>query len=75
MSSDADDLPGFYGRMLPERDEPIEALGALLNSTGAVMALVGIVWWPVMFGSIGLILTGSSLLMARSRRASTFRWR
>jgi hypothetical protein len=60
---------GFYTRMLPPKERGIEALGGLLNSIGAAVALGGIFILPLILGSSGLLLAGTSLAMIRSRDA------
>jgi hypothetical protein len=58
--------PGFYERLLPQRDRPVEALGSLLNGLGMMLGIACLFYWPLLLGVPALIFTGSSLLMARS---------
>jgi hypothetical protein len=58
---------GFYTRMLPPKERGSEALGGLLNSVGAAVALGGIFIMPLILGTAGVLLAGTSLGMIRSR--------
>jgi hypothetical protein len=60
---------GFYTRMLPPKERGVEALGGLLNSIGAAVALGGLFILPLILCSGGLLLAGTSLAMIRSRDA------
>jgi hypothetical protein len=60
---------GFYTRMLPPKERGLEALGGLLNSVGAAIALGGIFIMPLILGTSGVLLAGTSLGMIRSRDA------
>ncbi len=58
---------GFYERMLPERERPIEALGGLLNGLGAGFGILALIWWPLFLGATGIGLAIISLVFARER--------
>jgi hypothetical protein len=57
---------GFYTRMLPQKERGVEALGGLLNPIGAALAVGGIFILPLILGTSGVLLAGSSLAMIRS---------
>ena len=57
---------GFYARLLPERDAPVESLGAFLNGLGTMLGVVAIFYWPLFLGLFGMGFAGTSLAMARS---------
>jgi hypothetical protein len=57
---------GFYTRMLPPKERPVEALGGVLNAVGATVALVGILWYPAFLGTLGVAFSGASLAMSRT---------
>ena len=69
MSEDDQLDNGFYTRMLPPKERGVEALGGLLNSIGAAIALGGLFIMPLILGTTGVLLAGSSLVMIRSRDA------
>src|SRR4051794_5641683 len=75
---DVADVPqqvGFYERMLPERERPIEALGGLLNGIGAGLGILALIWWPLFLGATGIGLGALSLVFARERGIqSRFAW-
>jgi len=58
---------GFYTRMLPPKELGVEALGGVLNAGGAMVAVVGIIWYPALLGTLGVAMTGASLAMSRTR--------
>jgi hypothetical protein len=60
---------GFYTRMLPQKERGVEALGGLLNPLGAALAVGGIFILPLILGTAGVLLAGSSLAMIRSKDA------
>ena len=60
---------GFYTRMLPQKERGVEALGGLLNPIGAALAIGGIFILPLLLGTAGVLLSGSSLAMIRSKDA------
>ena len=66
---------GFYERMLPERERPIEALGGLFNGIGAGFGILALIWWPLFLGGSGIGLAALSLVFARERGTqSRFAW-
>ena len=67
MSKDDKLDSGFYTRMLPQKERGIEALGGLLNPLGAALALGGIFILPLVLGTAGVLLSGTSLAMIRSK--------
>ena len=69
MSKDDQLDNGFYTRMLPQKERGVEALGGLLNPLGAALALGGIFILPLLLGTSGVLLAGSSLAMIRSKEA------
>jgi hypothetical protein len=60
----------FYGRLLPQKERPSEALGAVLNSIGLALGLMAIFIVPMLLGGFGMFFAGASLPMARSRRTA-----
>ena len=56
MSQDDQLDNGFYTRMLPPKERGLEALGGLLNSVGAAIALGGMFIMPLILGTSGLLL-------------------
>jgi hypothetical protein len=64
---------GYYARMLPPRDRPVEALGGVLNGLGAALGVAALFILPAFLGTLGVLLAGTSLAMTRSR-ASTRRF-
>jgi hypothetical protein len=58
---------GFYTRMLPQKERGVEALGGLLNPLGAAIAAGGIFILPLLLGTAGVLLSGTSLAMIRSK--------
>jgi hypothetical protein len=66
---------GFYERMLPQRERPIDAFGGLLNGLGAGFGILALIWWPLFLGIFGIGLSGVSLVFARERGIqSRFAW-
>ena len=66
---------GFYERMLPQRERPLDALGGILNGLGAGFGILALIWWPLLFGICGIALAGLSLVFARERATqSRFAW-
>lgn len=66
---------GFYERMLPQRETPLDALGGILNGLGAGFGILCLIWWPLFFGVCGIGLAGVSLVFARERATqSRFTW-
>jgi hypothetical protein len=55
--------------MLPHKERGVEALGGLLNPLGAALALGGIFILPLLLGTAGVLLSGTSLAMIRSKDA------
>jgi len=73
--ADAPQQVGFYERMLPERERPIEALGAILNGLGAGFGILALIWWPLFLGAFGVGAATLSLVFARDRSVqSRFAW-
>jgi hypothetical protein len=73
--ADAPEQVGFYERMLPQRERPLDALAGILNGIGVGCALVALIWWPLLLGASGVALTGLSLVFARERGIqSRFTW-
>jgi hypothetical protein len=58
---------GFYTRMLPQKERGVEARGGLLTPLGAALAIGGIFILPLVLGTAGVLLSGSSLAMIRSK--------
>ena len=75
---DVADVPqqlGFYERMLPQRERPIEALGGVLNGIAIGCGILCLLWWPIFFGVIGIGCAGLSLVFSRERGVqSRFAW-
>jgi hypothetical protein len=75
---DVADVPeqvGFYERMLPPREKPLDALGGILNGLGAGFGILALYWWPLFLGATGIGLAGMSLVFARERGIqSRFAW-
>jgi hypothetical protein len=67
VAADVPQQVGFYERMLPERERPIEALGGLLNGFGAGFGILALIWWPLFLGATGIGLGVLSLVFARER--------
>ena len=66
---------GFYERMLPQRERPVDALGGILNGLGAGFGILALIWWPLFLGATGIGLAGISLVFARERGIqSRFAW-
>ena len=66
---------GFYERMLPQRERPVDALGGILNGLGAGLGILALIWWPLFLGASGIGLAGLSLVFARERGIqSRFAW-
>jgi hypothetical protein len=66
---------GFYERMLPQREKPLDALGGILNGLGAGFGILALIWWPLFLGGCGIALTALSLVFARERATqSRFAW-
>ena len=73
--ADAPQQRGFYERMLPQRERPLDALGGLLNGLGAGFGILALIWWPLFLGGTGIGLAGLSLVFARERATqSRFAW-
>jgi hypothetical protein len=76
--SDVADVPeqvGFYERMLPPRERPLDALGGIFNGLGAGFGILALIWWPLFLGAMGIGLAGLSLVFARERGIqSRFAW-
>ena len=73
--ADAPQQLGFYERMLPQRERPLDALGGILNGLGAGFGILALIWWPLFLGSCGIGLAGLSLVFARERATqSRFAW-
>jgi hypothetical protein len=61
--------------MLPQRERPLDALGGILNGTGAGLGIFALAWWPLFLGTAGVGLAGLSLVFARERGIqSRFAW-
>jgi hypothetical protein len=58
---------GFYERMLPQRERPLDAFGGLLNGIGVGAGILALYWWPLFLGATGIGLAGLSLVFARER--------
>ena len=66
---------GFYERMLPQRERPIDALGGILNGLAIGCGLLCLLWWPLFIGTMGIAFAGLSLVFARERSVqSRFAW-
>jgi hypothetical protein len=65
--ADAPQQLGFYERMLPQRERPLDALGGLLNGLGAGFGILALIWWPLFLGATGIGLAIFSLVFARER--------
>ena len=73
--ADAPQQLGFYERMLPQRERPLDALGGILNGLGAGFGILALIWWPLFLGAYGIGLAGLSLVFARERATqSRFAW-
>ena len=48
--ADAPQQLGFYERMLPQRERPLDALGGILNGLGAGFGILALIWWPLFLG-------------------------
>jgi hypothetical protein len=73
--ADVPEQLGFYERMLPERERPLDALGGILNGVGAGCGILAVIWWPLLLGTLGVGLAGMSLVFARDRGTqSRFAW-
>lgn len=73
--ADAPQQLGFYERMLPPRERPLDALGGILNGLGAGFGILALIWWPLFLGATGIGLAGISLVFARERSIqSRFAW-
>jgi len=58
---------GFYERLLPTRERPVEALGGVLNGIAIGCGILCLLWWPLFFGVVGIACGGLSLVFARDR--------
>ena len=58
---------GFYARMLPKKETPVEAFGGVLNGLGAGLGIVAIFFWPLLFGALALTFGGASLIATGDR--------
>ncbi len=73
--ADVPEQLGFYERMLPQRERPLDALGGILNGLGAGLGIMALLWWPLLLGTAGVGLAGLSLVFARERGTqSRFAW-
>ena len=73
--ADAPQQLGFYERMLPQRERPLDALGGIFNGLGAGFGILALIWWPLFFGIFGIGLAGLSLVFASERATqSRFTW-
>ena len=73
--ADVPEQLGFYARMLPKREQPVDALGGILNGLGAGLGILALIWWPLLLGTAGVGLAGLSLVFARERGIqSRFAW-
>jgi hypothetical protein len=73
--ADVPEQVGFYERMLPRRERPLDAFGGILNGAGAGLGIFALVWWPLLLGTAGVGLAGLSLVFARERGTqSRFAW-
>jgi hypothetical protein len=73
--ADVPEQLGFYERMLPERERPMDALGGILNGLGAGFGILALIWWPLFLGGDGIALAALSLVFARERSTqSRFAW-
>jgi hypothetical protein len=73
--ADVSEQLGFYERMLPQRERPLDALGGILNGLGAGLGIIALIWWPLFLGVCGIGLAGLSLVFARERGIqSRFTW-
>jgi hypothetical protein len=73
--ADAPEQVGFYERMLPKRETPLDALGGILNGLGVGFGILALIWWPFFFGIFGIGLAGLSLVFAREHQTQTrFAW-
>ena len=48
--ADVPEQLGFYERMLPQREQPLDALGGILNGLGAGFGILALIWWPLFLG-------------------------
>jgi uncharacterized membrane protein len=69
VSQDDELDKGFYTRMLPPKEHGVEALGGLLSGLGAALSLGGIFILPLLLCTPGVLLSGASLAMIRSKDA------
>ena len=60
---------GFYARMLPPKENGVEALGGLCSGIGAALSVAGIFILPLLLATPGVLLAGASLVMVRSKDA------
>ena len=58
---------GFYARMLPKKETPVEAFGGVLNGLGAGLGIMAIFFWPLLFGALALTFGGASLIAIGDR--------
>ena len=73
--ADVPEQVGFYERMLPKREKPVDALGGILNGLGAGFGILALIWWPLFLGATGIGLAAFSLVFARERGIqSRFAW-
>ena len=73
--ADVSEQVGFYERLLPQREKPLDALGGILNGLGAGFGILALIWWPLFLGASGIGLAGMSLVFARERGIqSRFAW-
>ena len=73
--ADVPEQLGFYERMLPVRERPMDAVAGILNGAGVGTGLLALLWWPLFFGIFAIGFTGVSLVFARERGIqSRFAW-
>ena len=73
--ADVPEQLGFYERMLPQRERPIDAFGGILNGLGAGLGIMALIWWPLFLGASGVGFATISLVFARERSIqSRFAW-
>ena len=58
---------GFYARMLPPKENGVEALGGVFSGIGAALSVAGVFILPLLLCTPGVLLAGASLAMIRSK--------